>query len=177
MKLAELIGQELKWVQPNALKREYDLHAGNVIAATLSFQSAVGSLATATSGDGSWTFKRVGFWQTKVTIRASEAATDLAIFKNNTWSGGGALELADGRKYLANTNFWATQYEFTTETGETLFRYKKVAGVLHVSGLVEIAPRMRDIAEMPWMVLLGWYLVMMMQMDSGTAATAATAGT
>ena len=32
MKMAELIGQELKWVQPHALKMEYELQAGDMLA-------------------------------------------------------------------------------------------------------------------------------------------------
>ena len=176
MKIPELIGRELQWVQPHALKMDYELHAGDTVAATLHFRSSFGSFATATSADGSWTFKRVGFWQTKVTIRASEADADLAVFKNNTWSGGGTLELPDGRKYLANTNFWATQYEFKAETGEALISYKKIGGMLHMSSGVEIHALAKDIAELPWMVLLGWYLTVMMNMDSAavTASTVAT---
>jgi len=171
MKLAELIGQELKWVQPHALKMEYELRAGDAVAATLHFRSSLGSFATATSADGSWTFKRVGFWQTKATIRASGEETDLAIFKNNTWSGGGTLELPDGRKYPANTNFWTTQYEFKTETDETLISYRKIGGLLHMSAAVEIYPAAKDIVELPWMVSLGWYLTLMLHRDAGAAAT------
>ncbi len=173
MKLAELIGQELKWVQPHALKMEYELRAGDVVAATLHFRSSLGSFATGTSADGSWTFKRIGFWQTKATVRASGEEVDLAVFKNNTWSGGGTLELPDGRQYPANTNFWATQYEFKTEiTDEALISYRKIGGLLHMSAAVEIYPAAREIAELPWMVLLGWYLTVMMHRDS--AAVAAT---
>lgn len=170
MKLAKLAGQELKWVQPHASKMEYELRAGNAVAATLRFRSSFGSFATATSADGTWTFKRVGFSQTKATIRASEAETDLAVFKNNTWSGGGTLELPDGRKYPANTNFWATQFEFTTEMGDTLIRYKNIGGFLHMSSETEILPIARNIPELPWMVMLGWYLTVMMLMDN-TAMT------
>ena len=118
MKMTELAGRELHWVQPRVMKMEYELRAGEMIAATLRFRSSFGSFATAASADGSWTFKRVGFWQTRVTVRANGAEADLAAFKNNTWSGGGTLELPDGRKYLANTNFRATQYEFKTEAGQ-----------------------------------------------------------
>ena len=172
MKMAELIGQELNWMQPHALKMEYELYAGNTVAANLLFRSSFGSFATATSLDGSWTFKRVGFWQTKVTIRASGAETDLAFFKNNTWNGGGTLEFPGGRKYLANTNFWATQFEFTKETGEALISYKNIGGMLHMSSCVKIHALAKDIPEMPWMVSLGWYLTVMMYMDS--AAVVAT---
>jgi hypothetical protein len=170
MKLAELIGQELEWVQPHALRMEYELRAGDTVTATLHFRSSLGSFATGTSADGSWTFKRVGFWQTQVTVRPSGQEIDLAVFKNNTWSGGGTLELPDGRKYLANTNFWASQYEFKTEADEALISYKKIGGILHMSAAVEIYPAAKDLPEMPWMVLLGWYLTVMMQRDSATVA-------
>ncbi len=172
MNLAELVGHELKWIQPHAMKMEYELRTGDGVAATLRFRSSFGSFATATSADGIWTFKRVGFWQTRVTIRASETETDLAIFRNNTWSGGGTLELTDGRKYLANTNFWLTQYEFKTEKGESLVSYKNIGGMLHLSSVTQIHALAKDIPEMPWIVLLGWYLTVMMHMDS--AAVAAT---
>jgi len=172
MKLAELVGHELKWIQPHALKMDYELRAEDTVAATLHFRSSFGSFATATSADGSWTFKRVGFWQTKVTIRASEANADLAVFKNNTWSGGGTLELSDGRKYPANTNFWATQYEFKTEMGEAIISYRKIGGMLHMSAVTEIHPLAKDVSEMPWMVLLGWYLTVIMHMDSAAVAAA-----
>jgi hypothetical protein len=172
-RLIEFTGQELKWIQPHTLKMEYELRSGDLAVATLRFRSSFGSFATAASDDGSWTFKRVGFWQTRVTIRSSETETDLAVFRNNTWSGGGTLELPDGRKYPANTNFWATQYQFKTEAGEALISYRKIGGMLHMSSVMEIHPPAKDMPEMPWMVMLGWYLTIMMHMDSAAAAAAA----
>ncbi len=173
MKLVELIGYELKWVQPHAMKREYELRAGeDLIAATLRFRSGFGSFATATSADGEWTFKRTGFLQTKVTIRAAGSYNDLAVFKNSTWKGGGTLELPDGRSYPANTNFWATQYEFKTELGDSLIRYRKIGGFLHMSSAVEIDPMAKSLPEMPWMVMLGWYLTLMMYSDNAAVVAA-----
>jgi hypothetical protein len=174
MKITELVGHELRWVQPRALKMEYELQADGVVAATLRFRSSFGSFATAASAEGIWTFKRVGFWHTKATVRANGAPADLAAFKNNTWSGGGTLELSDGRKYPANTNFWATQYEFKRETGEPLITFKKIKGVLHLSSTVEIHGLSKEIVEMPWLVSLGWYLTVMMYMDSAGAVAAAS---
>ena len=176
LRIAELIGHELKWTQPHATKMEYALCAGDVEAATLRFRSSFGTFATGTSADGAWTFKRVGFTQTKVTVRACEAHVDLAAFKNNTWSGGGTLELPDGRKYPASTNSWATQYSFKTEAGDLLICYKKIHGMLHMSSETEIYPIARDMPELPWMVMLGWYLTIMMYVDSSvmTAAVVTT---
>lgn len=171
-KLADLVGHELKWVQPHASKMEYELRAGDTLAATLRFRSSFGSFATATSADGIWTFKRVGFFQTKATIRADESETDLAVFINNTWSGGGTLEFPDGRKYPVSTNFWATQLDFKTELGQLLISYKSIGGFLHLSSATEIHPLAKNIPEMPWMVLFGWYLTVMMYMDNATMTSA-----
>ena len=98
-----------------APRREYELHARDAVAATLSFRTSFGSFATAPRAEGTWTFKRVGFWHTRVTVRAAGTDADLAVFKNKTWSNGGTLELPGGRKYQADTNFWATRYEFKRE--------------------------------------------------------------
>lgn len=167
-KIAELTGQELKWVQPSAFKMHYELRAGEVLAATLHFRSSFGSLATGESADGCWTFKRVGFLQTRVTIRNCGQDTDMAVFRNNTWSGGGTLELSDGRKLQASTNLWQSKLEFKNETGETILRFNS-GGLIHLSAEVEIGPQAYKIVELPWMVMLGWYLTVMMNMDAAAA--------
>jgi len=168
-RISELIGTKLKWVQPSALKMHYELRAGDDLAASLHFRSSFGSFATAESEDGCWTFKRVGFWQTRVTIRPCGTNNDIANFINNTWSGGGTLEIPDGRRILANTNFWQTKYEFKIDPGETLVEFE-TGGLIHLSANVEIKPRAATMPELPLMVMLGWYLVVMMHMDSSAAS-------
>lgn len=160
----------LKWDQPSVLKMWYELRTPEgEPAATLHFRSSFGSFATAESGDGCWTFKRTGFFRTKVTIRACDSDVDIAIFKNNTWSGGGTLELADGRTFQAATNFWQTKFAFQTEAGEKLIEFQK-GGLLHLSARVEIQPGVCSNAELPLMVTLGFYLIVMMNMDAVAAA-------
>lgn len=59
------------------------------------------------------------------------SGNDIAIFKNNTWSGDGTLELADGRTFQAATNFWQTKFGFETESGEKLIEFRRTDSVLH----------------------------------------------
>jgi len=169
--IAELVGQSLKWEQPSALKLEYELRpGGGELAATLHFRSSFGSFATAESADGCWTFKRIGFFQTKVTIRPCGSDDDVAIFKNNTWSGGGTLEVADGRTFKATNNFWQTRLGFETESGEKLIGFEK-SGLLHLSATVEVQPSAISMTELPLMVTLGFYLIVMMNMDAAISAS------
>jgi hypothetical protein len=171
-KIAELTRQQLKWVQPGMFKTHYELRAGDEIAATLRFRSSFGTLATGQSADGCWTFKRVGFLQTRVTIRECDRETDTAVFRN-TWSGGGTLELSGGRKLQANTSLWQSKIEFKKETGETMLLFNR-GGVIHPSAEVVIEPEADKMAELPWLLMLGWYLTVMLDMD--TAAIVAAIG-
>jgi hypothetical protein len=171
-RISDLIGEQLKWVQPGALKMHYELRAADELAASLHFRSSFGSFATAESADGCWTFKRVGFWQTGVTVRHCGGNDDIAIFRNNTWSGGGTLEFPDGGRILASTNFWQTRFEFKTESGETLVEFE-TGGLIHISAIVEIKPGAVAMPELPLIVMLGWYLVVMMRMDSAASVVIA----
>jgi hypothetical protein len=172
--IAKQAGQELKWVQPSTFKMAYELRSGEELIAALRFRSAFGSLATAESLDGCWTFKRVGFFRTRATIRLCGTEEELAVFRNNTWSGGGTLEFPDGRKLQATTNFWQTNLEFRGEGGELLVRFKS-GGLIHLSAQVEIPAEAARRPELPLLALSGWYLTVMMHQDSTATTTAATA--
>jgi hypothetical protein len=166
-RLADLTNRQLKWTQPGAFKMHYELLAGDELAATLRFRSEVGSLATGKSADGCWTFKRIGFFQTRVTIRVCGEETDIAVFRN-TWNGGGALELPNGRKVLMTTSLLQSNLEFKTESEVALLQFKS-SGFLHLSTLVEVQREAIGLPELPWMVFLGWYLIVMMNMDTAAA--------
>ena len=168
-KIADFSQQPLKWAQPTMLKMAYELRAGDELVATLNFRSMWGTFATAESVDGCWTFKRVGFWQNKATVRVCESDSDLAVFNNNTWTSGGTLEFAEGDKFKATTNFWMTNYEFQRDTGESLVRFK-YGGVFRLSSEVEIMPAARALVQLPVLIMFGWYLAIMLYMDSGSVA-------
>lgn len=168
-KLAELTNREMKWTQPGAFTMNFELQAGDELAATLQFRSAFGSFATGEGADGCWTFKRTGFFQPRVTIRVCGEETDIAVFKNNTWNGGGTVVLPDGREVLVTTNLWQSKLEFKTESAETLIQFIS-AGLIHLSAEVGISQAATGLAELPWMVMLGWYLIVMMHMDAAASA-------
>jgi len=162
-------GRELKWVRPSLMSLDYELQHAEECIGTLRFRSSWGTLATAESGEGCWTFKRVGFMQTSATIRACGSEAEIAAFRNHAWTGGGALELPDGREYRANSNFWMTKFGFTTAAGEPVVEFQQIGGLLKLSATVEIHPDATAIAELPWMVMLGWYITVLQHRDAGSS--------
>jgi hypothetical protein len=97
--------------------------------------------------------------------------------KNNSWTGGGTLEFAGGRRLTADTNCWQTKFAFSTEAGEPLVRFTKIFGLLKLSSKVEILPAGATVAGAPWLVMLGWYLSVQMHNDAASSASAASVAT
>lgn len=64
--------------------------------AALQWASPFGTRANAQTAGGSWSFKRVGFWVPKVSVRLAGSDMNLALFRRATGVLG-ALRFADGR--------------------------------------------------------------------------------
>lgn len=171
-KIVDLIGHPLKWTQVGP-HMKYELRSSDNLVATLNFRNDWGTMAAAENADGAWTFKRVGFWQNRASIRLVGSEQDLAIFANNTWSSGGTLEFTSGASYKASTNFWSTRMEWKTgELDEPLIAFH-IGGFFKQSAEVEIDPAAASLPELPLLILFGWYLIIMLHRDSAAVAAIA----
>ena len=167
--LTDAATRSLHWKQLKLFDSTYQLVENDEVFARLSFPKVFGSFAIAEAAGGTWTFKRVGFWHTRATVRKEGADTDLAVFEHNTWSGGGTLTLADGRKIQITTNFWQSRIEFQWEDGRALFRYE-TEGFMRLGATLELLPAGAALQELPWLLAFGWYLVVMIQHDAASQA-------
>jgi hypothetical protein len=152
-------------------ERLYEVHAGGDLCATLSFDSVFGGGATGLFGGDSWTFKRTGFFATRVTVRGATSEFDDAVFENRRWSHGGALTFPDGRKYSASAGKWAKGLQFLTETGEAVISFHS-RGSFNTAVDIEV---MRPSPDLPLLLLLGCYLVAVMLEESASSAAATVA--
>lgn len=172
MGLLQRVSGPLSWTQPKAMERRYVLDANGEELAVLAFHSACGTLATAECPEGRWSFKRVGFLHSRVTVREQGSEQDLAVFQPATWSDGGTLTLADGRTLRVTTNLWQTRVELLAWDGGALVRFT-VGGFIRVAVDVEVLPPAATLPELPWLLILGCYLIVSMQTEAATAATLA----
>ena len=170
-RIRDVMARPLQWTQPRMFSRYYELRAGDDVIATLEFRNAFGSLATGDSADGCWTFKRVGFIATRVSIRTCHSEEDIAVLGNNTWSSGGTLDLPGGREYPASSNLWQTRYEIRTASHVPLLSFSRVGGILHLSSDVQVHADAAALTELPWLVMLGWYLTVMQHNDAAVVVT------
>jgi hypothetical protein len=167
--LTNAASRALHWTQTRLFDSTYDLVENDEHFARLTFRTTFGSFARLETAAVAWTFKRVGFWRTRATVRQEGADIDLASFEHNTWSGGGTLRLADGREIRVTTSFWKSRIEFQRDDGTPLFRYQ-TEGFMRLGAALEVFPAGAAMPELPWLLGFGWYLVVMTHHDQASQA-------
>lgn len=172
---------KIEWVQPKALERYFELRAGEDHLATLAFRSAFGSLANADTAGGSWTFKRVGFFNPRITVRSAGSEADLAVYQPKFW-GDGILRFRDGLSFSWNTaNFWATEWAFKDEAGNSILVFKsgiekgKLSDAFKTQARIEIQPVLTPRQWLPLLAALGMYLLILRQEEIAAATVATSA--
>ena len=157
-------------MQPQTMVRAFELRAGEEVVGTLRWSSSFGSLADAAAADGHWTFKRVGFFNPRITVRLHGSDTDLAVF-GRQWMGGGVLEFSSGQRLLwGSSGFWRSRWSFSSASGERLVEFEPCDSLLKRSTAAKVTPAGLAVTELSLLVLLGWYLKLLESDDGGAVA-------
>ena len=166
--------QGLQWSSISLWQHRFALHAAGDVVARLRWEKTFGSLAVAETAEGSWTFKRRGFLRPSVTIRVPGADEDLATLSVH-FRGEGSLLAPDGRVYQwTKASFWRSSWTWTDAGGQPLVHFEPV--LLKRSAAVKLEPAALPLHDLPLLVCLGWYLMVLMADDAGAVAAAAAAG-
>jgi hypothetical protein len=168
----------LRWVQPNAKARAFELRSGDDVVAKLDWEKTFGTLATAQTAEQTWTFKRVGFFNARVTARSPGSEVDVAVFKPS-WGYGGTLEV-QGRAYMwKKLDFWGNRWGFAWHDGAVLLSFGYSGGldaIFKLEGPVEMSPgSVSTNSDIPLLAALGWYIMVLMHDDNTAAIVATTA--
>ena len=181
--LMNAIGMELFWEQPEGLRRNFVLCAGENIYAKLDFPSALSTLAEVTVGEDRWAFERKGFLATRVTICRLNSDDVIADYRPK-WTGTqGSIRFFTGGIYRWSVaNFWATRYILSSEDGHELITYhsdsrkKRFSDIFKQQARVIIGPEVWQLKALPMLLSFGWYLVILYSEDSTVVATTASIG-
>jgi hypothetical protein len=160
----------LVWAPSPTSPRRFELRAGDDVAATLTFDKAVGSLATGRSGAGTWTFKRAGFLQPCVTVRDIGSEYDLAVFRP-TWTGSGDVEFGSGtRVHWRPFGFWNSEWGFVRRD-DRIVTFHWLPDTAELDARVEFPAASLDVKELPILLLLGWYLRVLFYQEEAARAS------
>ncbi len=88
------------------------------------------------------------------------------------WTGSGPVQFSDGRGYRwTKTSFWRPEWTFAARDGRILIQFFPRAS-LRMRATVAVDPSARGIRELPVLLLLGWYLLVLMSQDTAVAVAA-----
>jgi hypothetical protein len=174
--VVDLIGSRADWVQPRSSERRFELRGDGWVFGRLEFRSWGGSLAYARMSEGVWTFKRVGFFDARVTVRRSDDEVDLASFRPRL-SGSGTLNGPAGSAlHWSQASFWRSCWIFrdAVDTFDVEFRPGAGKTTLADRFKTQVTVELRRVEAhrdvLPIVVPLGLYLILLQEEDAAAAA-------
>ncbi len=161
----DVAGDELLWVQPhNGLV--FELRGGDEVVGSLRWERS--SLARGETADQQWTFKREGIWHPHVTVRVAGSDVNLGLFHPD-WTGGGTLELGRQLRFGASS-FWRPRWDWM-EGDQPLVHFKR-RGMFKLESRVAIEKAAAASPDVPLLVVLGWYLLVLTALDAQSGSGA-----
>jgi hypothetical protein len=156
-----------------AFKSEYDLRAGDAPLAELVFCGTWRTVATARSADGCWEFHTEGFWRRRTLIQRCESDDVVGEYHAGAWKSGGWLELKSGARFRLKSSgmFHSTTEWRTADHAPPLITFTN-KGFFRGDTRVEMHASASSQAELPLLVLFGYYLVVCAQREAAIAAAA-----
>jgi hypothetical protein len=158
---ASVDASSLRWLRRGENPLEFELLAGDVPIATMQWKSGTGSLTTATTAQGVWTLKRVGFLNPTVTVRAASGPANVARLSVH-WHYH-RIELTEGPSYrFHRAGVLLPAWQVTTEDGRETLHIEPVREGRKLVGGAVIAPaHALSLPELPLLVLVSWYFIVL----------------
>ena len=147
-------------------RRRYELRYAGGTVGSLQRKSCWSSEFYGDSADGSWNFRRTGWFHTRTEITDRISGTRIALFKPN-WTGGGLLEFSDGSRFrLSHKGFWRPIWTLLTDSGQPVLsiRHDKTVDISRESPVAE--------ANLTLLTIFTWHIIRQTAEDAISAAGA-----
>lgn len=145
----------INWTKPG--ETEHLLEADDATLAKITFSDNDGRAETE---DGVWSFHKHGFLNPHVLVKDVKTGKQLGRFEA-AMSGGGMLDLNDGRHFKFAANTWKAEWRWLATAGDELvtFDFSGYAVDGSPEGTVEIHEKGHESPCLPMLVVLGCYLI------------------
>jgi hypothetical protein len=147
--------------------RGYELRCDGKIVGSLQRKSCWSSEFRAESADGSWKFRRTGWFHTGTEIADSTSGTRIAVFKPN-WSGAGTLVFTDGLTFrITCKGFWRPVWTVLTDGGQPILRIRSHRRTVEVSKELPLSEE-----RVTLLAMFTWHIMQQAAEDAASAAGA-----
>jgi hypothetical protein len=170
--IQRLTEQYLYWTQPPAFSMDYLLQDAEAVQtlATLKWQTSLAMRASVTLGPQEFFIDRLGVLNPRIELRqgTGKAGALIATFTQG-WTARGTLTFETGHRFeWKNANRWYTHWKWMTPDGGDLMKFTpdtKVSRLTRSESRIELYPPCADFPEVDLLAVLGWYLMLVINME------------
>jgi hypothetical protein len=158
-KISSYSGDKLTLVQTSVFKREYKLKSSDDVIAKLDYPRYFSSDAIAEFPDEKFEIKQPSIWRSEIHILRPGQSYPFAKYEANFWRTRGVLSLSRGEKLNFIFGMFKKTCEISTASGELLVVFANSFSFKE-KNIVEIQKHSDILDENPWIIFLGWYIVL-----------------
>jgi hypothetical protein len=167
--LSNLIGETLTFSQPSLMKRQFELVSSKGVLATMVFPKLFSTRVVIDGFESKWEIKQPSIWGREFGIFKLGYHLPFAKYVSNFWRTKGTIELPKGARLNCKAGQIKKPFDVYSSKGKLLLSYSnKLAFKGRTS--VTIIERSEVIDNYPWIIMLGWYIVLMNRRGRARAA-------
>ena len=167
--LSYMVGKTLTFNQPSLTKRKFELTSSDSVLATLIFPKLFSNRVVVEGFDGKWEIKQPSIWRREYGIYKMGYQMPFAKYISNFWRTKGTIELPKGVRLDCKAGQIKKPFEIYTAKGEPLVYYSNKFA-LKGRTTVTIENRSELLDNYPWILMLGWYVVLQNRRGRARAA-------
>ena len=152
------LAERFRWVKSSLFGSRYELRSAGRWVATLTVSGFLHPSGHGEGVEGCWAVEPLERDSGKIVIRANDTFQEVGVFDMRFSSRGGILRTSDGQALVLQSDYWKGCAEFQTPSGEPLIRFR-YRGLFRPSADVEILGKGKCLRELPWILMLGWCLI------------------
>lgn len=168
--LLEVRDREWVWTRPKLLSRHWELRAGDEVVATLESVGWLGLRMAGETSAGRWDLRHVGLFRGRAVARREGEETVRLVFRPR-WFGAGEIECAGGGVLLwKRADMWGRRWHVLDADGHVQLEFTRRPAFLKNSIAVTATDAACKRAELPDLVLLGFFLLRMLERQAHASA-------
>lgn len=165
-RLRDAFGSEWVWTRPEWRRRRWELRAGDEVLAVLENGSLLGLRMRGETADGRWELVHEGFFSPRALLRPEGGGTPVAVVRLGAF-GGGVLEVPEGEPLRwGRGDFWGRRWRFRDADGHDAVTFVRRPAFFKSATAVEVAESFRTHALLPPLVLLGFFVLRLLERQS-----------
>lgn len=167
--ISEYFGEDLFLIQPSFFKREFELRSLNELIAKMSFPKFFSTNAVIDGLEEKYEIKQPSIWKSEIDIHKQGREMPFAKYTSNFWRTRGTIELPRGAKLNFKFGVFKKALEVSSSSSDLLVLFRNKISFKEKT-IVSIEQKSEVIDENPWVIMLGFYVILQNKRGSAAAA-------